>query len=247
MLCFLKMSPKGSIYKENNIGPNMDPWGTPQESGAADEENSPRWTEKLLSVRYDWNHLRAMPLIPTHSSSLDKRIEWLTISKAEVKSKRTKTAELPESTAKRRSLETLKRAVSVLWRGLKPDWNFSKILNSSRNDLSWLRTTLSNIFDKKGSLDIGLKLDKIEASKLFFFRSGWTMACLKTAGTHPELRDVLTKDTTLGPTVSKTSLTKRAGILSRGQFVGRSCLTMSERWENVTGSNCWKTAGQKEK
>ncbi len=73
------------------------------------------------------------------------------------------------------------------------------------------------------------------------------MACLKTAGTHPELRDVLTKDTTLGPTVSKTSLTKRAGILSRGQFVGRSCLTMSERWENVTGSNCWKTAGQKEK
>ncbi len=141
----------------------MDPWGTPQESGAADEENSPRWTEKLLSVRYDWNHLRAMPLIPTHSSSLDKRIEWLTISKAEVKSKRTKTAELPESTAKRRSLETLKRAVSVLWRGLKPDWNFSKILNSSRNDLSWLKTTLSNIFDKKGSLDIGLKLDKIEA------------------------------------------------------------------------------------
>ncbi len=51
------------------------------------------------------------------------------------------------------------------------------------------------------------------------------MACLKTAGTHPELRDVLTKDTT----VSKTSLTKHAGILSRGQFVGRSCLTMSER------------------
>ncbi len=41
------------------------------------------------------------------------------------------------------------------------------------------------------------------------------MVCLKTAGTHPELSDVLTKDTTLDPTLSKTSLTKRAGILSR--------------------------------
>ncbi len=39
------------IYKETNMGPNMDPWGTPQESGSADEENSPRWTEKLLFVK----------------------------------------------------------------------------------------------------------------------------------------------------------------------------------------------------
>ncbi len=44
------------------------------------------------------------------------------------------------------------------------------------------------------------------------------MACLKTAGTHPELRDVLTKDTMLGPTVSNTSLTKHAGILLRGSL-----------------------------
>ncbi len=89
----------------------MEPWGTPQESGAADEENSPRWTEKLLSVKYDWNHLMAMPLIPTHCSSLDKRIEWLTVSKAAVKYKRTKTAELTESTAKRRSLENM----GIVW------------------------------------------------------------------------------------------------------------------------------------
>lgn len=55
------------------------PLGAPQSRGAADEENSQRWTEKLLSVKYDWNHLKAMPLMPTHCSSLDERIEWLTV------------------------------------------------------------------------------------------------------------------------------------------------------------------------
>ena len=36
------MDPKGSMYNENCMGPNMDPWGTPQVKGAADEENSSR-------------------------------------------------------------------------------------------------------------------------------------------------------------------------------------------------------------
>lgn len=125
MLCFLKMDPKGSMYREKSMGPRMEPWGTPQERGATDEEQFPRWTAKLLSVKYDLNHFRAVPVTPTLCSSRDKRIEWLTVLKAEVKSKRTKTADFPESTAKRRSLYTLRRAVSVLWRGLKPDWNFS--------------------------------------------------------------------------------------------------------------------------
>lgn len=49
------------------------------------------------------------------------------IDRVEGRSKRTRTAELPESTGKSKSLKTLKRAVSVLCHDLKPDWNFSEI------------------------------------------------------------------------------------------------------------------------
>jgi len=41
----------GSIYKENKIGPRIEPWGTPQKRGAADEEYSPIITEKLLLAK----------------------------------------------------------------------------------------------------------------------------------------------------------------------------------------------------
>ncbi len=38
---FSENIPQGqyTVYKENNMGPNMDPWGIPQRRGAADEEN----------------------------------------------------------------------------------------------------------------------------------------------------------------------------------------------------------------
>jgi len=42
----------------------------------------------------------------------------------------------------------------------------------------------------------------------------------------------------VGPTESRTSLRRRKGRLSEGQFVGRRCLTISEREERETGSNC---------
>lgn len=177
MLCFLKLDPKDSIYKEKRMGPRMEPWGTPQVSGAAIEQYSLRWTEKILSVRYDWNHLTAVPLMPMHCSRHDKRILWSTVSKAAVRSRSTRIAELPESTVKRRSLNTLKRAVSVLWRDLNPDWNFSQMPWLSKNVCSWIKTTLSRDLDRKGSLEIGLKLDKTEGSRLFFLIRGCTTAC----------------------------------------------------------------------
>jgi len=43
-----------------------------------------------------------------------------------VRSNKSKTTQLPESTPHRMSLETLRRADSVLWPALKPDWNLSK-------------------------------------------------------------------------------------------------------------------------
>lgn len=73
---------KATNTKEKSIGPKMELWGTPHDSGAADEEYSPRWTEKLLLDKYDWNHFRAVPLIPPYCSRHDRRIVWSTVSKA---------------------------------------------------------------------------------------------------------------------------------------------------------------------
>lgn len=39
MLHFLKIEPKGHIHQENTEGPQIAPWGTPQERGAKEEEN----------------------------------------------------------------------------------------------------------------------------------------------------------------------------------------------------------------
>ena len=80
------------------------------------------------------------------------------MSKAAVRFRSTRTAESPESTVKIISLKTLKRAVSVLWCGLKPDWNFSYTSLLIKNVCNWLTTTFSRILDRKGSLEMGLKL-----------------------------------------------------------------------------------------
>jgi len=47
------MRAKGSIYckRENNKGPKIDPWGTPNKTGADEEEQFPKFTEKVLFLR----------------------------------------------------------------------------------------------------------------------------------------------------------------------------------------------------
>lgn len=94
---------------------------------AAAEECWLKWIEKLLSLKYDLNQFRAVPLIPTQDSKRDKRMLWSTVSNAAVKSRCTSTVASPESIVKSKSLKTFERAVYVLWRDLKPDWNFSEM------------------------------------------------------------------------------------------------------------------------
>ena len=48
---FSKIEPRGSIYKENNRGPKIDPWGIPHLIGADLEELLPILTEKDLSLK----------------------------------------------------------------------------------------------------------------------------------------------------------------------------------------------------
>ena len=73
-----------------------------------------------LSVRYEVSQSSAVPSTPSWRS-LWRRMEWFTVSKAALRSSRTRMLRAPESAEVRRSLMTLVRAVSVLWRGRKPD------------------------------------------------------------------------------------------------------------------------------
>lgn len=48
---FLKIEPRGNIYKENKMGPITEPWGTPQVTGTAVETKLPYFTENYLFDR----------------------------------------------------------------------------------------------------------------------------------------------------------------------------------------------------
>lgn len=37
-MIFLKTDPSGSIYNANKMGPSLEPWGTPQETVAEEDE-----------------------------------------------------------------------------------------------------------------------------------------------------------------------------------------------------------------
>ena len=54
------------------------------------------------------------------------------VSKAALRSRRMRMDKSPESAANRRSFVILRRAVSVLWWGRKPDWNCSYRLLEER-------------------------------------------------------------------------------------------------------------------
>lgn len=106
------MDPNGTLQKEQGTGPKREPWGTPQET---DDKYYPKWTEKFPSDKYNWNYLKAVPLISTFNSSCDRDKLWSILSNVAVRSKTTRTAELLATKLKSKPLKTLRRTVSVLW------------------------------------------------------------------------------------------------------------------------------------
>lgn len=72
----------------------------------------------------------------------------------------------------------------------------------------------SKTFDKNSS-EIGLKLLKSDGSRLGFFESGLTIACLKAEGNLLSFKDLFMIDKMLGPTMLKSSLRNMVGIKSR--------------------------------
>ena len=61
---------KSLIYSKNSNGPRVEPWGTPQRT-VSNWDISPLTTVNCWrSVRYDDNHCRAVPLIPSEDRRL---------------------------------------------------------------------------------------------------------------------------------------------------------------------------------
>jgi len=67
-----------------------------------------------LSERYDLNQESAEPVMPMDDSRRLRSMVWLMVSKAALRSRRSRMVSEPESDASRRSFVTLSRAVSVL-------------------------------------------------------------------------------------------------------------------------------------
>lgn len=93
-------------------------------------------------------------------------------SKAALRSRRMRMDSSPESAAIRRSSVILRRAVSVLWWGRKPDWNCSYRLLFDR--WAWIcdATTFYRILERNGRLEMGRRLLKMLGSKPGFLSIG---------------------------------------------------------------------------
>lgn len=103
-----KKNLNGALQKEQGTGTKREPWGTPQQT-------DDKWTEKFPSDKYNWNYIKAVPVISTFNSSCDRDKLWSILSNVAVRSKTTRTAELLATKLKSKPLKTLRRTFSVLW------------------------------------------------------------------------------------------------------------------------------------
>ncbi len=152
-LMFAEDITEGEKVKVKQQG--TEPWGTPVVTGTGWEVNDFNWMNSAPE-RYEWNQLRGVLVIPI-KESLSRRMVCEIVSKAALKSSRRRMDSKPESAAKRRSLLILRSAVSVLWRGRKPDWNCSCKLLQKRWVWSWAATIISRILEMNGRFEIGQK------------------------------------------------------------------------------------------
>lgn len=129
----------GLNYKEKGIGPSTEPCGTPWLPQLHQEETTLTWANWCLSDKY--------------------------VSKAALRSSRTRIETSPWFEALRRSLMTLTSAVSVLRWALNPDWNISNKLFLYRWSNNWVTTTFSRPSDIKGRWGGGLQLANISVSQ----------------------------------------------------------------------------------
>ncbi len=143
------------VYVEKRRGPRTDPWGTPVTNLCALDTSPPQATLKDRPVRKDSNQRSGIPVISS-DERVDRRIWWLTVSKAAERSSRMRTDDLELAFAIRRASVTDSSAVSVEWPLLKPDCLASSLLFCERNNETWLKTTRSSVLTMNGRREIGL-------------------------------------------------------------------------------------------
>lgn len=105
----------GEVYKEFNIGPKTEPWGTPWVRYNDFDKVSFTFTYCVRSDKYETNQSNALPRIPKRVESLRVKIVWSTVSNAADKSRRTRMTEWPLSIAVTISLSTFFNAVFGPW------------------------------------------------------------------------------------------------------------------------------------
>ncbi len=115
---------------------------------------SPGHPERPTS-EMDSNQWSGIPVISS-DERVDRRIWWLTVSKAADRSSRMRTDDLESAFAIRRASVTDSSAVSVEWPLLKPDCLASSLLFCERNNETWLKTTHSSVLAMNGRRETGL-------------------------------------------------------------------------------------------
>ncbi len=143
------------VYVEKRRGPRTEPWGTPVTNWCALDTFPPQATLKDRPVRYNSNQWSGITVMSS-DERVDRRIWWLTVSKAADKSSRMRTDDLESAFAIRRASVTESSTVSVEWPLLKPDCLASSLLFCERNNETWLKTTRSSVLAMNGRRETGL-------------------------------------------------------------------------------------------
>lgn len=122
-LCAVITLVSGVVYIENKIGPNMEPWGTPNVNWEGSDKDLPILTDWNLFDRYVWNHLRAVYVKPNQDVRQLSNILWTIVTKAADKSSNMRAVGTPFDNDRWTSFFIQSSAVSVECPHLYADWN----------------------------------------------------------------------------------------------------------------------------
>ena len=102
--CRSKSSTTSSVYEINSIRPSTEPCGTLQQTVKEPLRSSPDIKVCVRPERYNWNQDNATPATEKRSLKMDVRQYWSTVSKVELRSRRTSGTTSPRSSDRTMSL-----------------------------------------------------------------------------------------------------------------------------------------------
>ena len=77
------------MYSKKRSGPRTEPCGTPELTGTSSEDSPSKTTAWVRPTKNDFIHVSVLPLMPCWES-LKSNLRWLTLTKALLKSSRTR-------------------------------------------------------------------------------------------------------------------------------------------------------------